>query len=198
MFITLLGVLEQNHLGSYIDEVCPTIDKLSGFQSHSAVDVAVHKIMYFDRMLGLVMHTTVCGGLLGVGGGLDDRMAYLMLLRWVSRITSLHAFVYLNEGRTFPGFVASFFSRLSWASTGGSSPTVSNRNVIGSVPSFGGREVQGNRPSAPPAFTMEPPEDSIATLVSMGFDRNTARQALIQARNDINTATNILLEAQSH
>jgi hypothetical protein len=35
-------------------------------------------------------------------------------------------------------------------------------------------------------------------LVSMGFDGNNARQALVRARNDINVATNILLEAQSH
>jgi uncharacterized UBP type Zn finger protein len=35
-------------------------------------------------------------------------------------------------------------------------------------------------------------------LVSMGFDDNNARQALVRARNDINVATNILLEAQSH
>lgn len=48
-------------------------------------------------------------------------------------------------------------------------------------------------PIVPP---MEPPEDSIATLVSMGFDRNAARQALVQARNDINAATNILIESQ--
>ncbi|KAF4402554.1 hypothetical protein G4B88_012339 [Cannabis sativa] len=51
-------------------------------------------------------------------------------------------------------------------------------------------------PSIPSA--VEPSEDSIATLVSMGFDRNNARQALVQARNDVNVATNILLEAQSH
>lgn len=44
----------------------------------------------------------------------------------------------------------------------------------------------------------EPPEASVETLVSMGFDGNAARQALRQARNDINVATNILLEAQSH
>lgn len=43
----------------------------------------------------------------------------------------------------------------------------------------------------------EPPESSIATLVSMGFDGNAARQALMQARNDLNVATNILLEAQT-
>ncbi|KAG6743692.1 hypothetical protein POTOM_052393 [Populus tomentosa] len=51
---------------------------------------------------------------------------------------------------------------------------------------------------APMAPSTEPTEDAIATLVSMGFDRSSARQALVQARNDINTATNILLEAVSH
>lgn len=45
---------------------------------------------------------------------------------------------------------------------------------------------------------MEPTEDSIQMLVSMGFDQDSARQALVQARNDVNVATNILLEAQSH
>lgn len=55
---------------------------------------------------------------------------------------------------------------------------------------------QRNYPSVPSATT--PSEDSIATLVSMGFDRNDARQALVQAQNDVNVATNILLEAQSH
>ena len=51
---------------------------------------------------------------------------------------------------------------------------------------------------APMQAAVEPTEDSITTLVSMGFDRNSARQALVQARNDVNVATNILLEAQSH
>ncbi|KAK4377886.1 hypothetical protein RND71_004182 [Anisodus tanguticus] len=55
----------------------------------------------------------------------------------------------------------------------------------------------GNYP-APVSSTPEPPEDAIAMLVSMGFDRNLARQALIHSRNDINTATNVLLESQSH
>lgn len=57
--------------------------------------------------------------------------------------------------------------------------------------------VQRNYPS-PMLSTTEPTEDSIATLVSMGFDRNSARQALVQARNDVNAATDILLEAQAH
>lgn len=59
-------------------------------------------------------------------------------------------------------------------------------------------QFQASYPAAPPASTAEPAEDSIATLVSMGFDRSSARQALIHARNDLNAATNILLEAQSH
>ncbi|RZC82783.1 hypothetical protein C5167_045570 [Papaver somniferum] len=96
----------------------------------------------------------------------------------------------------FPAFIASFFSRLSLPSPGITPPTTSSRNVIGNVPSFTGRE--RNNPIAPPVFTAEPPEESITTLVSMGFDRNTARQALIHARNDINMATNILLESQSN
>lgn len=57
--------------------------------------------------------------------------------------------------------------------------------------------LQRNYP-APVQSSPEPPEDSISTLVSMGFDRNSVRQALVQARNDVNLATNILLEAQSH
>ncbi|KAJ4706671.1 ubiquitin-associated domain-containing protein 2 [Melia azedarach] len=96
----------------------------------------------------------------------------------------------------FPEFVTSFFSRLSLPSIG-SPPGASSRNILGSVPSYPGRQTERNYPSPIPS-TIEPPEDSIAMLVSMGFDRNSARQALVQARNDINVATNILLEAQSH
>ena len=47
---------------------------------------------------------------------------------------------------------------------------------------------QGNYPSSIGAAAIEPPEDSIATLVSMGFDRNSARQALVRSRNDVNLA----------
>lgn len=96
----------------------------------------------------------------------------------------------------FPEFVTSFFSRLSWPSTGSPrGPTA--RNISGDMPSYTGRQVERNY-TAPMVTSVEPPEDSIATLVSMGFDRNAARQALVQARNDINAATNILLESQSH
>ncbi|CAN6443355.1 unnamed protein product [Victoria cruziana] len=101
----------------------------------------------------------------------------------------------------FPNAVASFFSRLSWpAVTGGSSSTVARRSVPRNAPRAAHRrtEVNSYPPSAPFASMVEPTEDSIATLVSMGFDRSSARQALVQARNDLNAATNILLETQSH
>lgn len=98
----------------------------------------------------------------------------------------------------FPEFVASFFSRLSLPSMG-SRPASSTRNTVGNAPSYTGRQAEFQRTyPVPMPSTTEPAEDSIATLVSMGFDRNSARQALVQARNDVNAATNILLEAQSH
>ncbi|XP_027174497.1 rhomboid-like protein 20 isoform X1 [Coffea eugenioides] len=96
----------------------------------------------------------------------------------------------------FPEFIASFFSRLSWPSSGNIPPAAPARNTVGSMPSYAGRQVEGNNP-APVRSTVDPPEDSISTLVSMGFDRNSARQALIRARNDVNAATNILLESQA-
>ncbi|KAL4558002.1 hypothetical protein LXL04_036198 [Taraxacum kok-saghyz] len=93
----------------------------------------------------------------------------------------------------FPEFIASFFSRLSFPSVGSTSPAPPPRNR----PSFAPRQVEGNY-RAPVPSVPEPPEDFIETLVSMGFDRNSARQALVHARNDINAATNILLESQAH
>ncbi|XP_051138901.1 rhomboid-like protein 20 [Andrographis paniculata] len=98
----------------------------------------------------------------------------------------------------FPDFIASFFSRLSWPTTGSTTPPPRpSRNIVGNAPSYGGRPVEGHY-QAPYSSTGEPPEESIATLVSMGFDRNAARQALIRARNDMNAATNFLLESQGH
>ncbi|XP_031115708.1 rhomboid-like protein 20 [Ipomoea triloba] len=94
----------------------------------------------------------------------------------------------------FPDFIASFFSRLSWPSTGSTS-SPAPRNALGNVPSYASRQVEGNY-AAPLSSAVEPPEESITMLVSMGFDRNSARQALIRARNDVNAATNILLESQ--
>ncbi|KAM0830912.1 hypothetical protein ACQ4PT_065895 [Festuca glaucescens] len=94
-----------------------------------------------------------------------------------------------------PQIIAAFFTRF-FASPSGSSSRPS-RSLVGNMPSHTGHAVQ-NQPSTGFAPLVEPPESSIAMLVSMGFDSNAARQALVQARNDINVATNILLEAQSH
>ncbi|XP_057437933.1 rhomboid-like protein 20 [Lotus japonicus] len=102
---------------------------------------------------------------------------------------------YIRKAK-IPELIASFFSRLSLPSMG-SPRAPSTRNVVGNIPSYPARPVERNYP-APNQSAVEPSEDSIATLVSMGFDRNSARQALVQARNDVNVATNILLEAQSH
>lgn len=96
----------------------------------------------------------------------------------------------------FPGFITSFFSWLSWPNAGSSSSS-STRSVRGHSPSYTGRRVEVNYPT-PIASTVEPAEASIVTLVSMGFDRDSAARALVQARNDINVATNILLEGQLH
>nr|KYP70435.1 Ubiquitin-associated domain-containing protein 2 [Cajanus cajan] len=93
---------------------------------------------------------------------------------------------YIRKAK-FPELISSFFSRFSLPSMG-SPRAAPARNVVRNVPSYPTHQMEA----------IEPSEDSITTLVSMGFDRNSARQALVQARNDVNVATNILLEAQSH
>lgn len=95
----------------------------------------------------------------------------------------------------FPEYITSFLSRLSWPSMGSASPTLSSRNVLGNAPSHASQPVEE---TIPLTSAMESREGSIATLVSMGFDRNTARQVLESTGNDMNAATNILLELQSH
>ncbi|CAN7007121.1 unnamed protein product [Brassica oleracea var. botrytis] len=90
-----------------------------------------------------------------------------------------------------PGFIASFFSRMSLPSS--SSHSQAPRRTS---PSLGRQAVRSYQ--APIPSSIEPSEEAIATLVSMGFDQNAARQALVHARNDVNAATNILLEAHSH
>ncbi|CAL1385794.1 unnamed protein product [Linum trigynum] len=99
----------------------------------------------------------------------------------------------------FPEFMATFASRFSWPSTGSPRGVTTTRanGAAPTVPSYAGRRVERTYPTPVPS-SVEPSESAIATLVSMGFDGNSARQALVQARNDVNAATNILLEAQSH
>ncbi|CAL9751878.1 unnamed protein product [Musa acuminata subsp. burmannicoides] len=94
----------------------------------------------------------------------------------------------------FPKKITSVISRLFFSSA--SSSHASRPNIRGNahVPSAGR---QRNYPSVGHIPMPEPPESSIAMLVSMGFNSSAARQALMQARNDIHVATNILLEAQT-
>lgn len=95
--------------------------------------------------------------------------------------------------RQFPRIVTSFFTWLSRSSGDSSRSSSSSRNAV----RHAGRQIERTYPTAARVAVPEPPESSIAILVSMGFDTNSARQALMRARNDINAATNILLESQS-
>ncbi|KAJ8770412.1 hypothetical protein K2173_015026 [Erythroxylum novogranatense] len=94
-----------------------------------------------------------------------------------------------------PEFVNSFFSRFSLPANG--NPHRATTTNVDREPTYTVGHAERTY-STPVATSMEPPESSIEMLVSMGFDRDSARQALVQARNDVNTATNILIEAQSH
>ncbi|XP_010554763.1 PREDICTED: rhomboid-like protein 20 isoform X2 [Tarenaya hassleriana] len=96
-----------------------------------------------------------------------------------------------------PEVMTSFISRISLPSIG-NSPRSPNRNVLGGMSTHPARQQERSYQAAPMAASVAPSEEAIATLVSMGFDSNAARQALVHARNDVNAATNILLEAQSH
>lgn len=96
----------------------------------------------------------------------------------------------------FPKVLASFFSRLAWSSAGNSTHTTPRRNVIRNM-HYTGQPMQGNYSSAGRAPVPEPSESAVGILVAMGFDSTAARHALRQARNDINVATNILLEDQT-
>lgn len=107
-----------------------------------------------------------------------------------------HINVFYIRKIKFPPRVASLFSRFSGPSTPRTSSAVASRNILRNFPAHSGRQVERNIP-APMTAAVVPPEESIVMLVSMGFDENAARQALVQARNDINIATNILLEASS-
>ncbi|VVB02922.1 unnamed protein product [Arabis nemorensis] len=89
-----------------------------------------------------------------------------------------------------PEFMASLFSRISLPSLSSQAPRRASPNL--------GRQAVRSYRAPMPSLSTEPSEEAIATLVSMGFDQNAARQALVHARNDVNAATNILLEAHSH
>ncbi|KAJ3693756.1 hypothetical protein LUZ60_009236 [Juncus effusus] len=96
-----------------------------------------------------------------------------------------------------PGAIASFFSQYFAGPPAGTS-NPSRRNITQNLSPHMNRQNQRNFGPARTVPLPEPTESSVETLVSMGFDANSARQALRQARNDLNAATNILLEAHSH
>ncbi|KAG2592378.1 rhomboid-like protein 20 isoform X2 [Panicum virgatum] len=87
----------------------------------------------------------------------------------------------------FPEFVASLFTRVSWPFS---------RNPYQGLPTT---ENDANISSHQAAHTatQDPAESSIAALVSIGFDRNSAVQALVLTNYDVNLASNILLETQA-
>jgi len=92
----------------------------------------------------------------------------------------------------FPEFVASLVTRVSWLFSRNpyqGLPTTENDANISSH--------QVHQTQAAHTATQDPPESSIAALVSMGFDRSSAVQALVLTNNDVNLASNILLEAQA-
>eukprot|EP01018_Ginkgo_biloba_P000796 Gb_24078 [translate_table: standard] len=95
----------------------------------------------------------------------------------------------------FPKSVTSTASRLfSPLISSGPSTTVSRRTVSReTIDAPLNQQFQGGF-AAP---TVASSEEAISMLVSMGFDRNSAIQALIQTRNDISAAADLLLNAQS-
>lgn len=99
----------------------------------------------------------------------------------------------------FPEGVASAVSRTLSPFFSRPPAATSRINARESLTAQFGRGSEGRlAATAPPLAPMvPPPEESVATLVAMGFDRNRALQALAQARNDVTVATNLLLEAQS-
>uniref|UniRef100_A0A0E0HPW2 UBA domain-containing protein n=1 Tax=Oryza nivara TaxID=4536 RepID=A0A0E0HPW2_ORYNI len=67
----------------------------------------------------------------------------------------------------------------------------------GNIPSNQTRQTEASIYTGVHPTTEDPMESSIATLVSMGFDRGSAIRALALTNYDVNLASNILLEAQS-
>ncbi|CAL4960858.1 unnamed protein product [Urochloa decumbens] len=87
----------------------------------------------------------------------------------------------------FPEFATLLFSRLSWPFSSNPYQGLPTTENDGSIPSHQGAHTA----------TQDPTESSIAALVSMGFDRSSAIQALALTDYDVNLASNILLEAQA-
>ncbi|KAG0610681.1 hypothetical protein M758_7G083600 [Ceratodon purpureus] len=96
----------------------------------------------------------------------------------------------------FPETLASAAGRIfAPVISGVSTPPSTARGARDSVQNGFGRPFEHRFAATAPPLT-PPPEENVATLVAMGFDRSDALQALAVARNDITTATNLLLESQ--
>uniref|UniRef100_I1R8S0 UBA domain-containing protein n=1 Tax=Oryza glaberrima TaxID=4538 RepID=I1R8S0_ORYGL len=91
-----------------------------------------------------------------------------------------------------PDSMTSLLSRFSCPFLNNSYQRLPVTENDGNIPSNQTRQTEGVHPT-----TEDPMESSIATLVSMGFDRGSAIRALALTNYDVNLASNILLEAQS-
>ncbi|KAJ1686751.1 hypothetical protein LUZ63_018141 [Rhynchospora breviuscula] len=98
----------------------------------------------------------------------------------------------------FPDALASIFSRMTWPSSSSSTQNSSSDGNVERIPSYSSHQRDVNQQEETVPMLPQPSEASLTTLMSMGFDRNSAMQALLLTRDDLNAATNLLLEAQSH
>ncbi|NP_001130094.1 UBA/TS-N domain-containing protein [Zea mays] len=92
----------------------------------------------------------------------------------------------------FPELATSLFSQLSLPFSSNPYQGLPITENDGSIPSHQAHQIEDAR-----AATQDPTESSIAALVTMGFDRSAAIQALALTNYDVNLASNILLEAQA-
>lgn len=92
----------------------------------------------------------------------------------------------------FPEFATSLFPQLSLPFSSNPYQGLPITENDGSIPSHQARQIEDARTA-----TQDPTESSIAALVSMGFDRSAAIQALALTNYDVNLASNIMLEAQA-
>ncbi|XP_024316034.1 rhomboid-like protein 20 isoform X4 [Brachypodium distachyon] len=123
--------------------------------------------------------------------GSNKYAVFIVFSTTVSVLLQILALGYL-KGLQVPDFATSLFSRFSWPFANISYQRLPVTRTDENIPYHQARQMEGV-----PATTPDPVETSISTLVSMGFDRASAIQALALTNNDVNLASNILLEAQS-
>ncbi|KAJ3669193.1 hypothetical protein LUZ60_011143 [Juncus effusus] len=90
-----------------------------------------------------------------------------------------------------PDTLTSLFSNMTSRFTRNSSAQL--------LPSYSTQQRETNHQTEEMVPLVEGPTDeSLATLMSMGFDRDSAMQALVITQNDLNLASSLLLETQAH